>query len=218
MEFARDNILNMDTSTPEGLSDAFARKMVDSEWVDVVVSNYFLAGSALFTENHHGRAFAVLRHPVDLALSLFFHRRKDRPAWQDITFHEYVDSDRYMDNWMVRQLAGVPPWEELDESHLERAKLVLERKVFVGTLDHVGETVRQLVAHYGWEERQPDCVADQLQYSRKEDKREYARLQGGRGGPTWNVLAEKDRWDMALYHFGLELFSAQRERYPPQQH
>ena len=60
MEFARDNILNMDTSTPEGLSDAFARKMVDSEWVDVVVSNYFLAGGCPL---HERPPWEDLHHP-----------------------------------------------------------------------------------------------------------------------------------------------------------
>lgn len=29
------------------------------------------------------------------------------------------------------------------------------------------------------------------------------------------LLAEKEKWDFSLYHFALELFAKQRERYPP---
>lgn len=116
--------------------------------MDIIVSNYFLSGSALFTDIHRGRTFTILRHPIDLALSLFHyrrvasHERAYRKDWQNLSFHDYVSSDDYMDSWMVRQLTGTMPWVKLGESHLERAKTMLERKIFVGIMSEMDETMR----------------------------------------------------------------------------
>lgn len=215
-----ENILNMDTSSPDGLSFAFANQIVNSNKVDVIVSNYFLSGSALFTDLHKGKTFTILRHPVDIALSLFHYRRKAswersfRKDWNTLTFHDYVSSDDYMDSWMVRQLTGTMPWVELNESHLERAKLVMKRKIFVGVLEEMDETIRQFKMHFGWEEKQPFCAYNYL-HDTPTNKNEHPGLQGGRGGKTWHVIIAKEKWDLSLYHYGLELFAAQRQRYPP---
>ena len=107
MVFVRDNILNMDTSTPDGLSHAFANQLANSNKVDVIVSNYFLSASALFTDQHLGKTFTIMRHPVDVALSLFHYRRTAkwersyRKDWLSLSFMDYVSGDAYMDNWMV---------------------------------------------------------------------------------------------------------------------
>lgn len=220
MEYARDNILNMDTSSPDGLSFSFANQIVNSDKVDVIVSNYFLSGSALFTDIHHGKTFTILRHPIDLALSLFHYRRKAtwersyRKDWMTMTFTDYVSSEQYMDNWMVRQLTGTMPWIPLNNSHLERAKTIMRRKIYVGVLTEMDETLRQLKWHYGWEEKTPYCAYNYLHDS-PSNSNKHPGLQGGRGGKTWNLLAEKDSWDLGLYHYGLELFALQRQRYPP---
>ncbi|KAL9186870.1 hypothetical protein ACHAXT_010590 [Thalassiosira profunda] len=221
MEMARSNILNVDTSSPEGLAFAFSHQIGNSNKVDVIVSNYFLSGSALFTDIHRGRTFTILRHPIDLALSLFHyrrvasHERSFRKDWQNLSFHDYVSSDSYMDSWMVRQLTGTMPWVRLDNSHLERAKTIMKRKLFVGIMSEMDETIRQLKAHFGWEEKTPKCSYEYLHSKAPTNKNEHPQLQGGRAGKTWNVLAAKEKWDMSLYQYALELFAKQRERYPP---
>jgi len=220
MTFSRPHILNMDTSSPEGLSFAFANQLVNSNTVDVIVSNYFLSGSALFTDKHMGKTFTIFRHPTEIASSLFHYRKKAmwersfRDDWKHITFHSYVIGEHYMDNWSVRQLTGTMPWVELNESHLERAKSIVKRKIFVGILSEMDETMRQFKAHFKWEDKTPNCSNEQL-HSNAANKNDHPEMQGGRGGMTWNVLAEKDKWDFSLYHYALELFAMQRERYPP---
>ncbi|KAL7526636.1 hypothetical protein ACHAXR_003387, partial [Thalassiosira sp. AJA248-18] len=220
MDYARNNILNMDTSSPDGLSFSFANQLVNSGKIDVLVSNYFLSGSALFTDKHHGKTFTILRHPVDLALSLFHYRRKAtwersyREDWNTLSFKDYVESNNYMDNWMVRQLTGTMPWVELNESYLERAKLLMKRKIFVGIMTEMDETLRQLKARFGWQEKEPFCSFNYL-HSKPTNQNDHPELPGGRGGETWNVIARKEKWDLMLYHYGLELFTEQRERYPP---
>jgi hypothetical protein len=220
MEYVRDNILNMDTNSPEGLSFSYANQIVNSGKVDVIVSNYFLSGAALFTDLHHGRAFVILRHPVYLALSLFHYRKRAtwersyRKEWNLITFHEYVESSDYIDNWMVRQLTGTMPWEELTEANFERAMKVMTRKIFIGVLEELNETMRQLRAHFGWTEKIPGCAHNYIN-SKPTNANDHPQLQGGRGGKTWRVVIEKERWDMSLYYYGLEMFAEQRKRYPP---
>lgn len=210
MTYSRENVFNMDTNSPAGLSFSFANQLVNSNTVDVIVSNYFLSGSALFTDMHLGKTFAILRHPAETSLSLF-HGKKGKK----LTFHDYVASDYYMDNWMVRQLTGTMPWVEMNEAHLDRAKLVMKRKIFVGVLSEIDETMRQLKAHFQWEEKEPNCAREIL-HSKRANENAHLPLQGGRGGKTWNLLAEKEKWDFSLYHFALELFAKQRERYPPE--
>ncbi|KAL7529944.1 hypothetical protein ACHAXR_003238 [Thalassiosira sp. AJA248-18] len=214
MEYVRNNILNMDTSSPGGLAFSFANQLVNSGKVDVVISNYFLSGSVLFTDVHYGKTFTILRHPVDAALSLFHYRRSFHKNFKTLSFSEHVDSDSYLDNWMVRHLTGTMPWVELNESHLERAKIVMKQKIFVGIMTELGETLRQLKAHFGWQDREPLC-ANNFLHNEPSNVNDHPGLQGGRGGDSWNLVANKDRWDFGLYYYGLELFAEQRERYPP---
>lgn len=218
MTYARETILNMDTNSPEGLAFSFSSQIVNSGKIDVVVSNYFLSGAALFTDVHHGKAFTILRHPIELALSLFHYRRKAswersyRKDFMKMTFYDYVDSEYYLDNWMVRQLSGTMPWVKLTERHLDRAKEMMRKKIFIGLMENMDETMRQLKAHYGWEEKQPYCVHNYL-HGEKTNENKHAPLQGGKGGKTWNLVASKEKWDMALYYYGLELFTEQNSRY-----
>ena len=213
MSYARNNVLNMDTTTPDGLAQSYENQIASSNLVDVIASNYFLSGSALFNEGHYGKSFTMLRHPVELATSLFYQRRKFIAAWSKLTFHDYVSSENYLDSWMTRQLTGTMPWVPLDETHLEQAKLVLKNKIFVGVLVEMDETLRQLKAHFGWEEKVPDCEQSHLQVNASANEHPPPPA---RGGPTWKVIIEKEKWDMALYYYGLELFAEQRNRYPPQ--
>lgn len=224
MEYTRKNILNMDTMSPEGLQVSYSNNIAASGMIDFISSNYFLSGSALFSEGHYGKAFTILRHPAELSTSLFFHRRKYIEAWQKMPFHDYVASDGYMDNWLTRQLTGTMPWVELTERHLEQAKLTMSSKIFVGVLTEMEETLRQLRAHFGWEDqeqkswpegftKEENCESMHLKDIANKNK--HPDIPGGHGGRTWKLLIEKDKWDMGLYYYGLELFSAQRNRYPP---
>ena len=225
MEYVRNNILNMDTNSPDGLQISYENNIVNSNMIDVIASNYFLSGSALFDEGHYGKAFTILRHPVEIAVSLFFHRRKYIAAFKAMTFYDYVDSEGYMDNWMVRQLTGTMPWVELTEKHLDQAKLAMKEKLFIGVLSEMPETLRQFKAHFGWREldmedtpegfiRERTCEQQHLDEDDMANQLDHPGIPGGHGGRTWKIIIDKERWDMGLYYYGLELFAEQRNRYP----
>lgn len=218
MQFAKKNILNMDTTSPKGLAVSYANNLVNANKVDLIVSNYFLSGSALFTDQHHGRTFTILRHPVELAISLFYYRRQAtwersyQPAWTKLTFHDFVSSQHYMDNWMVRQLTGTSPWVDLKASHLERAKRMLKEKIFVGIMSEMDETLRQLKAHFGWEEKESYCAYNYL-HSAPTNQNKHPAVP--KGGSTWKIVVEKEKYDMGLYYYALELFAEQaNKKYP----
>jgi len=214
LEFKRNNILNMDTTSPDGLDKSFEQREEIFKEVDLIVSNYFLAGAALFNEKHHGRTFTVLRHPIEIAQSLFHYRRKAnwertyRSDWNKITFKDYAKSDNYIGNWVVHQLTGTMPWVELTDGHLEHAKKVLKTKIFVGIADQMDETVRQLREYFGWKEKEPFCAFNYL-HSNPSNTNPHPLIK--RGSETWNLVAEKEKYDMALYHYALELFAGQRD-------
>lgn len=215
LEYKRNNILNMDTTSPDGLDKSYeVRDQIFDMGVDLIVSNYFLAGAALFNDRHRGRTFTVLRHPIEIAQSLFHYRKKAkwertyRKDWNKITFVDYAKSESYIANWVVRQLTGTMPWVTLTEEHLEKAKLVLKEKVLVGIADQMDETVRQLREYFGWKEKEPFCAYNYL-HGNPSNTNPHPLIK--RGSETWNMLAEKEKWDMALYHFALELFAEQRE-------
>lgn len=104
------------------------------------------------------------------------------------------------------------PWVELTEGHLEQAKSVLRSKVFVGISSQMDETVRQLKQYFHWMEVQPYCVYNYL-HSTATNSNKHPKLQ--RGSEQWAFVAEREKWDMGLYYYALELFAEQRERFPP---
>jgi len=211
LDYARNNVLNVDTTSPDGLQFAQENNIVSSNMVDVIVSNYFLSGSALFNDEHYGKTFTMLRHPVEVATSLFYQRRKYIEAWKSMSFYDYVAGDAYLDSWQTRQLTGTMPWVPLTEEHLEQAKNTLKTKVFVGVLTEMEETLRQLKAHYGWGEKIAGCEKAHL--SDPASVNDHPVTEHGKA--AWKILVDKEKWDMALYYYGLELFAEQRNRYPP---
>mmetsp|Transcript_38361 Transcript_38361/g.81869 ORF Transcript_38361/g.81869 Transcript_38361/m.81869 type:complete len:657 (+) Transcript_38361:28-1998(+) len=207
-------VLNVDLSTPDAVLAAKQLQVANRGLADVFVSQLSLEGSTVFTGQHMGRAFTIMRHPVKLAASLFYYRRiatwepTYRPEYKDLTLKEYAEKDGYYDNWMVRMLANAK-LGGLNRDHLELAKSILRDKFVVGISDHMDETFRQLEMYYGWAEEKEGCVRFHLHMA-PSNKNKYPVPE--RGGPVWTVIAEKNKYDMALYYYGLELFGDQSDK------
>ncbi|KAL3777157.1 hypothetical protein ACHAW5_000144 [Stephanodiscus triporus] len=200
-------VLNVDLSTPDAVAIARRNGVADRGLADVFVSQLGLEGSTIFTPRHPGRAFTILRHPVKLAVSLFYYRRiatwepTYRPEFNDITLQEYVETDGYYDNWMVRMLTNAK-LGGLNEGHLDLARSILERKFVVGLSDHMDEAFRHFEMYFGWKEEKAGCVDLHL-HSAPLNKNKYPDLE--QGGAVWTVIANKNKYDMALYYYALEL-------------
>ena len=211
--FPEKKVLNIDLTTPDAIVVAKGYNVADSGMADVFISQLAVEGSTVFTTYHMGRAFTIMRHPVILAASLFYYRRiatwepTYRPDFNDITLQQYIEMPGYYDNWMVRMLTNAK-LGGLNEGHLEIAKAVIKEKFIVGISDHMAETFRQLEIYFGWKEQEAGCVKSFLSASFNKNKYELPE----RGGAVWNSIAEKNKFDMQLYYFSLELFGEQGKK------
>lgn len=67
------NFVNVDTTTIEGIERAKQMNLAGSELAEVIVIQHLYEAEKLFDPNHRGRLFAVFRHPVDRAISMFYY-------------------------------------------------------------------------------------------------------------------------------------------------
>ncbi|KAL7462917.1 hypothetical protein ACHAXS_003436 [Conticribra weissflogii] len=217
MVMVKDTVLNVDTASPKGIVEAKEFNIADSGMIDVIISSFVLSASSLFTQSHKGRAFTLLRHPVDTAASNFIKRKGRSKDLRDLELelHQYVSQDWYPDNYMVRQLSGVLPGDAITEHHMDLAKNLLSAKFFIGIVEQMEETVRQLQVYYGWKERpgMEGCV-EQFVGGQHETFQLRKRQKPAKDSEEWNMIVEKEKFDMELYYFGLEIFSKQQRMYP----
>lgn len=96
--FGSSKFVNVDVSTPAGIERAKKLNFANSGLADVMISTRIYDASLLFSPVHHGRLFALLRHPVDRAVSLFYYtqdtvwRRGNVENLKDVTIEEYFKS------------------------------------------------------------------------------------------------------------------------------
>ncbi|KAL7517267.1 hypothetical protein ACHAWX_002201 [Stephanocyclus meneghinianus] len=209
----KSNVLNVDLSTTDAVAVAKEMGLAEKGLADVFISQLVEAGT-VFTPQHKGRAFTILRHPVTLAASLFYYRRiatwepTYRPEYNDITLEEYVKMDGYYDNWMVRMLANAK-LGGLNQDHLDLAKSILSEKFIIGMSEHMDETFRQLELYFGWKENKAGCVQVHLHAPSNKNNR-YPDLE--RGGSVWTTIADRNKFDMSLYYYALQIFGIQSEK------
>ena len=69
----RSPFVNVDVTTVEGIGRAKAMGFAEAGLAEVVVSPYVYETNDLFTPTSKGRLFAIFRHPVDRAISMFYY-------------------------------------------------------------------------------------------------------------------------------------------------
>lgn len=220
-------VLNIDTSTIAGIYKAKEMGLVDSNFVDVIETSYLHEGAALLTENHKGRLFTVMRHPVDTAISLFYYlgwakwERNYQPELMNMTLLDYVQSnqtDLRVDNWMTRYLSRRIKGP-LDQEHFQLAKNILKYKCLIGMSENMTESMNRLATYAGlgypvdinnissaensitWSE----CVED---YNRNRvNKNKHQTFKPG--SMEWDLLAKENQFDIKLFSFAKKLWSEQ---------
>ncbi len=205
-----DGVLNVDTQTLVGLKRAQETNLVDSGLLDVVVSSYFFEGMKLFNPNHQGRAFTFLPHPVYQTESLYRFLKKKYPgSFNEVDIENWVQSDAFTDNWVVRSLINQHSGE-LTEDHLVAAKIILAQKFVIGISQYPKETLKRLVMYYGWNEVNGngfDCMNHFLNQDNDEDVLFEGKIE--RGSKRWKLLSKVNKYDMDLYYYALQLFAKQ---------
>jgi hypothetical protein len=102
--------------------------LASSGLADVIVSSYFYDASMLFDLHHQGRAFLILRDPIERVTSVCYHWVKtvgDLDA-SIISLEEYyVKGNRIENNWLTRFLTNHMA-DELTKDDLDQAMEILK--------------------------------------------------------------------------------------------
>jgi hypothetical protein len=220
-------VLNIDTSTIAGIYRAKKMGLVDSNFVDVVESSYLHEGAALFTDEHKGRLFTVMRHPVDMAISLFYYlgvakwERNYHPELMNMTLLDYIQSnqtDLRVDNWMTRYLSRRIKGP-LDQQHFQLAKDILKAKCLIGMSENMTESMNRLATYagLGYSTKTFNNFSTENRTTWSECVEEYNKNRVNKhkhqtfnpGSIEWDLLAEENKFDMELFSFAKKLWSEQ---------
>jgi hypothetical protein len=210
--------VNVDTTSPFGLERAKALKLAQFRPLDLVVSPYLQEVAQLFDSSNRGRAFALLRHPIDRGASLYYRMTQDKKLQIELarygldSLDKYARSDLAENNWLTRYLSGKINGE-LTVQDEAVAREVLRTKVMVGLLEKKEESFRRLVRFLGWGnvlksqgEWSERCVEKLLGWGWV-GKVNHPRVR--EGSSEWKALWDQNTFDVRLYKYAQELYELQ---------
>jgi hypothetical protein len=99
--------VNVDTTNPAGISKAINLNLASSGMVEAVVTSYVYEASNIFSRDHRGRLFTVMRDPIERAVSMHGYLGKATweetydPAFATMSLEEYAQSSKIENNWYV---------------------------------------------------------------------------------------------------------------------
>ena len=208
----------VDLTTTVGISQAKKERVVDQNFLDVIVGSHLHETSALFTDEHKGRLMTVMRHPVELVTSLFYYlghkatwERHYRPELANMTLSEYANSQLMIDNWMTRYLSRKLRGN-LTEHDLSLAKSILEKKAVIGMIDQMDKSLQIFQNYFGLQPipHRKGCV-QRLVHNEHVNKNEY-HIQLQPGSQEWKILEERNSFDLQLYNYSRIIFQRQASR------
>ena len=177
---------------------------------------YYQEGvNSLLTLGHKGRVVIIMRHPVDVAESEYYASLHNNVKHGDRKgLMQYVNSTSYIDNYMVRMLAGnIPPHIAVTEEHFRKARMVLENKFLIGITRDITEFVtKRLKLYFGYKELHEGCELDYIQKGISSSVPSTTLLE--ELGNEWRFIRKKNHFDMKLYGRGLAVAGMQKYRMP----
>jgi len=219
--------LNVDTTTVQGLSQTKARLLPQTGLADVIISPLLKEVTALFDTTYRGRFFTVLSHPVQRAVSTFFHLQHRAKETGDanlvrfinMTLKEYAESDLVESNYMVRSLVNKPTGALLP-TDLYLAKIILRQKFLIGLSDKMDQSLERIRLYFGWHavdhyrlgvfQRVNECKAQYLSEGHI-SKNRIVHAQIDANNPIWALLHQKNWADVSLYEFARDVYRQQQE-------
>lgn len=211
--------VNVDTTTIPGIQRAVDMGLAQSGLSDLIVSSYFRDGAALFDLEHQGRAFVMLRNPIDRAVSMYYHRLHELHDLEDsVTLEDYAQGNGIENNWMTRFLTDRMTGE-LTKEDLEQAKVILKEKFLIGFLDDLEESIYRIIKYNGWryaddetdKMKQEDCIADLTKVGSNINAEGYEIPKRGTQG--YALIIWQTQFDTKLYDYAKELFDGQTKLY-----
>lgn len=211
--------VNIDTTTPTGISRAKSMGFADSHLANVVVSPLLFETNELFTQTAKGRLFSIFRHPIARAISMFYYLRVAdweptySPEMKEWTIEQYAVSHLVENNWVTRMLSN--QFEgELTNENLIAAKEVVRTKFIVGLMSKMEPSMARFEKVFHWKyhvnpHTQEPCRERLLSSGENinESNKEYV----DENHPAWALLARQNNFDLKLYAYIEQLFEEQGE-------
>mmetsp|Transcript_37349 Transcript_37349/g.63587 ORF Transcript_37349/g.63587 Transcript_37349/m.63587 type:complete len:341 (+) Transcript_37349:195-1217(+) len=209
--------VNVDMANPEGIAHARDLGLVQSGLANVVMTSWFDETASVFDHEYKGRCFALLRHPIKRAISLFYYLKDATwehtysEVYQSLTIEEFAASEYAEDNWMVRFLTNQRTGGVYDR-HLDLAKEVLESKCLVGIMEEFTPSFKRFNEYFGWNKQdfngpvkmtdRGSCVGRVI----NNPDNAHPHPTHEEGSEVWNLLLQKNQYDLILYEHALHLF------------
>ncbi|KAL7540405.1 hypothetical protein ACHAWF_006672 [Thalassiosira exigua] len=209
--------VNVDMSNPEGITHAKYMGLGQSGLANVVMTSWLDQTAAVFDTDHKGRCFTLLRHPIRRAISMFYYLKDATwehtysEVYKDMSIEEYASSQYAEDNWMVRFLTNEMSGA-VYERHLALAKEVLESKCLVGLLEEFKLSFKRFNDYFGWNghdfggpvkmNNRGTCVTRVM----GNPDNTHSHPTFDEGSEVWNLLLNKNRYDLSLYEHAVHLF------------
>jgi len=207
--------VNADTSDNHGIQRAHEMKLVASGLSDVIISSRFLHVASLFDPDHAGRAFTVIRDPLERAVSTFYYLKSadweptHKDMYNEMTLMEYIHRDDTGSDWMVRWLTGKQSEPVLTDKDLKLAKEILKKKFFILLTEEMAVGVERLIQYMGWElkDEYRACVHENVARVSRHNKSIHPHVDVG--SKEYLALKSRNKLDFELYDYALELFHEQ---------
>ncbi len=166
--------MNVDTTTTEGIHRAYKLGLAQSHLADVIVSPHFhYMTSHIFSLDNPGRMFALFRHPVDRAVSMYYYLAKAtwdpqyNPNLSNMTLEQYAKSRYIENNWLTRFLVN-KRGGKLSRADVVLAKDILKTKCLVGLYDDMEASMARFQRYFGWNAEETEANKTSIAQCRME--------------------------------------------------
>ena len=211
--------INVNTATPDGIKRARELGLVSSGLADVIVTHRLHLGASLYDSKHSARVFAMFRHPVKRATSMFYYlqRAKWEPTYDhslaNLTLEQYAESGKAEENWVTRFLTHEYTGQ-LTERHVAMAKEIMRRKVVIGLIDKFGDSLKRFELYFDWWQTKIKSDPEskmKCQQARALASQNHVHHPDPLGSSAAFVKLANLNWaDVQLYNYAIELFDEQQ--------
>jgi len=219
LDVKESKYVNVDTTTVPGIQRAVDMGLAAAGMTDVIVSSYYHESAALFDLNHQGRAFMMMRNPIDRAVSMYWHRVKEIGDLDaEVSIEDYAQGNGIENNWMTRFMTNRMTGE-LTKEDMEQAKQILKEKFLIGLLDDLDETVYRIMKYNEWKfstdetekMKQEDCIRDLITVGSAINPEPYEIPT--RGTQAYALITWQTQFDTKLYEYAKQLFDEQTKQW-----
>jgi hypothetical protein len=223
VETPKGTFFNLDLTDDAGIEQAKAIHLATLDRVDAITSPNLHVLSLFDNLERKCRAFTTLCHPATRLVSYFYGSKDINSRYYDaslegVSLEEYAawPGDREEFNFMVKSLVSsgnrLVATKDIDRDDLELAKAILQEKFMILLIDDKFGSWTKLDVYMGWPYSTQDrrhCEDSLLKLHWPQLAEEHPPV--GTNEAAYSHLVERNRWDMELYDFALQLFQQQTE-------